>query len=140
MGQHGKRVEAYFAACSAGDAAEISRHFSPVARIYDTNHEPVVGREDIGQFWAKVGTKWGHATWHVDSMVEGGGRVAIEWSMKGSHQGRDFVVRGSEHYEFEGDLISEIRQYWVFDPQAPGGGLVRFPYPRDERFAWPTLT
>ena len=40
-----------------------------------------------------------------------------------------FVVRGSEHYRFAEDLIEEIRQYWTYDPEQPGTGLIDFPYP-----------
>ena len=67
--------------------------------------------------------------------VLGGDRAAIEWSVTGTHPERGrFCVRGSEHYRMSGDRIAEIRQYWTFDPAAPGAALHGFPYDDREGF------
>ena len=129
-----RRVLAYFAACGGGTPAEIGSHFTEDAAIYDTNHRPVLGREAIGQFWSRVREQWSGASWHVDTLVEDADGLAIEWSMAGVREGEPFIVRGSEHYAFEGDLIRQIRQYWSFDPEAPASELVDFPYADDPRF------
>lgn len=113
----------------------MARHFTPDACIYDTNHAPVSGRDQIGAFWEAMFHKWHGASWHVDTVVEDRGSAAIEWTMRGHHQGREFTVRGSEHYEFREGLISQIRQYWTFDAGDPGSGLVGYPYAGDRRFA-----
>ena len=129
-----ERIRAYFASCGEGNAKTVAAHFTENARIYDLNHAPVIGRETIGKFWEKIVRKWAGATWHLDTSVEDGERAAIEWTMRGVHNGREFTVRGSEHYEFEDGLIREIRQYWTFTPDAPGSELVDFPYTDDPRF------
>ena len=82
----------------------------------------------IGRFWEAIRAKWSGAEWLVDEVVETDDRAAIEWSMHGDNAGREFVVRGSEHYEFDGELIAMIRQYWTFDADEPGSELVDFPY------------
>jgi len=45
------------------------------------------------------------------------------------------VRLGREVYEFVGDRISQIRQYWTFDPARPGSALVGYAYDADPRFA-----
>lgn len=121
-------IRSYFAACTAGDSAAVAAHFTTDATIYDTNHAPVRGRDAIGAFWARVHDRWGAARWTLDSAIVEGDSAAIEWSMHGTHEGRAFVVRGSEHYRFADGLIAEIRQYWTFDPDAPGSELVGYDY------------
>ncbi|MCP5030075.1 MAG: nuclear transport factor 2 family protein [Actinomycetia bacterium] len=128
-------VRSYFAACSSGSPEEIRRHFTDGAVIYDTNHAPVVGSATIGDFWARIRAKWVRAVWTVDTYV-GDNRIgAIEWTMTGTHDDRPFAVRGSEHYEFVDGRIDQIRQYWTFDPGAPGSELVGYDYGADHRFA-----
>ncbi len=124
------RIRAYFAACGQGDAAAIAAHFTDDAVIYDTNVPPVRGSAAIGQFWVRVREKWGGARWQVDAVLAEGERAAIEWTMTGRHpaRGERFAVHGAEWYRFEDGRIAEIRQYWTFDPAAPGTGLVGYPY------------
>ncbi len=64
----------------------------------------------------------------VDRDVVEGDEAAIEWSMRGTRDGEPFIVRGSEHYRFAGDLIAEIRQYWRFDRADRGSERVDYPY------------
>lgn len=128
MGRHLERVRSYFAACSSGSVEDVAAHFTEDAVIYDTNHPPVRGREAIGTFWSRVRERWSGAVWTVDGGLEDGDAAAIEWSMRGTSGGGAFVVRGSEHYRFEGELIAEIRQYWTFDPDQPGSELIDFTY------------
>ena len=127
-------VRSYFAACTGGSPDEIAAHFTPDAVVYDTNHPPVVSAEAIGAFWERIRTKWSGAAWHVDAVVDDGHRVAIEWTMTGTTEAGPFAVRGSEHYELTGDRISQIRQYWTFDPARPGSQLIGYPYEQDSRF------
>ena len=114
--------------------------------IFDTNHAPVRSAGGIGAFWDRMRAKWRGAEWLVDTVVDDGDRVAIEWTMRGTVTRSDggeepFAFRGSEHYEFEGDRIAQIRQYWTFDAHEPGSALVEYDYEADDRFAastpWP---
>ncbi len=130
----GAVLQRYFEACSSGSIAEVSACFTRDAVIYDTNHSPVVGRDAICRFWEHIRAKWSGARWEVHTVTADGARAAAEWSMYGTAHGEPFVVRGSEHYDFEAGLISQIRQYWTFDSVAPGSELVGFPYDSDERF------
>ena len=129
------RIEAYFTDCGRGTAADIARHFTPDAVIYDTNVGPTRGSDAIGEMWVKVRERWNGATWRVDSFVGDGDHAAIEWSMRGRDSGHDrpFTFRGSEHYVFDSSgsepLIGEIRQYWTFDRVRLDTGLLDYPYP-----------
>lgn len=128
-GDHAARIRAYFIACTSGSAADVASHFTEAATIFDTNVAPVHGREAIGRFWVRVREKWGGASWHVDSLIVAGDAAAIEWHMRGRAGGDEFVVRGSEHYQFTAGLIAEIRQYWTYNPQSPGSALLGYRYP-----------
>jgi ketosteroid isomerase-like protein len=130
-------VQAYFEACSRGDVDAIAAAFCEDATVYDTNHRPIRGAADIGRFYAKVRERWCGATWHIDTFVGSERGAASEWTMLVRHEGRAKAVRGSEHYEFRGGRISEIRQYWIYDPDTVGVGLQDYPYATDARFAMP---
>jgi ketosteroid isomerase-like protein len=121
-------VRDYNAACSHGTVEEITAFVTPDAVIYDLNHPPVVGRVAIGRFWDRIRTKWGGATWDVDRTIGDGTSVAAEWTMHGTTADGPFAFHGVDLYEFDDDLIREIRQYWRFDPDEPGSGLVGFAY------------
>ena len=120
-------IRSYFEACTAGSAAEVAAHFTPDAVVYDTNHAPVRTAEGIGRFWEMVRGKWRGATWTVQSFTGDAPHAAIEWTMAGLGPEGPFSVHGSEHYRIEDGLIAEIRQYWTFDPDHPGSGLVGYP-------------
>lgn len=130
MGALRDRVEAYFASFHTPSLEGIGAHFSPDACVYDLNVKPVRGRDTIAKFWLAVCEKWQDPRWTIDSLVEdaAAGAVAIEWTMAGRRDGVPFRVSGSEHYSFEDGLISEIRQYWIFDPKQPDHQLLGFPY------------
>ena len=132
---HRSLVENYFAACSRGDASAVTSHFCEDAVIYDTNHKPVRGATQIGQFYANVREQWGGAVWEVNTYVGNNEVAAIEWSMHGHKDGRPFSVRGSEYYGFTDGLIGEIRQYWTFNRKNPNVGLRGFPYESQDPFA-----
>lgn len=120
-------VDSYFAACSAGDAAEVAVHFAPDAVLYDTNFPPVCGASNIGRFYSAVALRYGGARWHIDSFVDSGGEhCASEWTMTTPSVGA--AIRGSEHYELSNGRITQIRQYWTYDRNSTGTGLVEFPY------------
>jgi ketosteroid isomerase-like protein len=130
-----RRIEAYFDACNRGDADGIASHFTPDAVVYDSNHAPVRGADTIGVLWTKIRAKWGNTRWHVDSCIAEDNHAAIEWTVTGTHPTRGaFCVRGSEHYTLAGGKIAEIRQYWTFDPEAPGAALHAFPYAERKNF------
>lgn len=122
------RITAYFTACGEGTARDVASHFTPDAVIYDTNIRPMVGAEAIGGGWVAVRERWGGARWGVDSFVGDWNGAAIEWWMTGtdSFDGDSFTFRGSEHYAFQGELISEIRQYWTFDRERLDTALCGF--------------
>lgn len=132
---HHTLVESYFAACSAGGASAIERHFIADAVIFDLNHPPIRGASSIGAFWERTNRRWTGATWAIDTFIADTDAAAIEWTMRGTHDAGPFTVRGSEHYEFAGDLISEIRQYWIFDQTQMSQALIGYPYENDTRFA-----
>jgi len=131
---HRERIEAYFRACSGGSEAEIASHFTTDAVVYDTNHKPIAGAEAIGRFWVQIREQWDSAQWFVDTCLSDGGGAAIEWTMTGRAAGRFFAVRGSEHYDFGGDRIAQIRQYWTFDRERLDSALRDYPYHCDPRF------
>lgn len=123
----------YFEACSCGTAADVAACFAPDAVIYDTNFEPVRGAEAAGKFWMAVRRRWGGARWTIDRAVAHEDDAACEWTMTGvaAPDGPSFRFRGSDHYRFDGDLITEIRQYWTFDPDRLDTGLRGFSYGED---------
>lgn len=133
------RIDAYFLACSEGSADDIAGHFTPDAVIYDTNLRPARGADDIGRMWIRVRNRWGGARWTVDTVIcdndasSSAPVAAIEWSMTGRDPDRNqaFTFRGSEHYRFEESLISEIRQYWTFDPDRLDTHLIGYDYHHD---------
>lgn len=129
-----ERIEQYFKACTEGNAEEISSHFTLDAVVYDMNHAPVRNSKTIGEFWVSIRHKWEPARWLVNTCVTEENSAAIEWSMIGNRNGREFCVRGSEHYKFSDTKISEIRQYWHFDPEGHNSELQGFPYQDDPRF------
>lgn len=136
-----KLVYDYFAACTTGSAEGVGSCFSTDAVIYDTNHPPVKGCEAIGNFWNKIHAKWKGAVWIIDRMVADRDELGIEWTMSGTSPATGpFAVRGAEHYAFAGSpekpLISEIRQYWIFDQKNPGSQLIGFDYENDPRGPW----
>lgn len=128
-------VRRYFEACTSGSAADIAACFADDAVVFDINHPPVEGAETIGSFWEKIREKWVGAEWLVDTYVGDDRAGAIEWTMRGRDGDRRFMIRGSEHYEFDDGRIRQIRQYWTFDPAAPGSALHGYPYESDGRFA-----
>ncbi len=132
-------ITGYFDACTSGDGDAVASHFTDDAVVYDTNHAPVRGAAVIGRFWSRIASKWQGAAWRCERLVSDGDTAAIEWVMTGTRAGgpdggTPFAVRGSEHYDFgtggetADRLISEIRQYWTFDPDEPGSELVGYPY------------
>ena len=122
-------IRKYFLSCSYGSAAEIADFFSTEAAVYDTNHQPILSKELIGQFWVDIREQWTGATWHVDSVIESGESAAIEWTMKGTIAGKEVVFHGSEHYTIAAGLIYEIRQYWSWKRNALTSGLLGYDYP-----------
>lgn len=124
-----ERITRYFDHCGTGTPEQIAAHFTPDAVIWDTNHAPVRTAAGIGAFWDRIRRQWEGATWTVDRVVSDGETAAIEWTMSGVGPAGPFRFRGSEHYDFDGDLIAEIRQYWTFDRDRLDTGLVDYPYP-----------
>lgn len=124
----------YFAACSRGDADAVTASFCQDATVYDTNHQPVSGAAQIGRFYAKVRQDRQGATWHLNTYVGDDDHAAAEWTMVDRRNDAPVAVRGSEHYEFRDGRISQIRQYWRYDPDRPGAGLRDYPYNQDARF------
>lgn len=131
------RIADYFAACSSGTSEDVAAHFTSDAVVYDTNFAPVRGAAAIGQFWLAVRRRWHGATWKVDQAHSAGNRAVCEWSMTGRNaEGRAFVFRGSDHYNFAEDgRIAQVRQYWSFDPDRLDTALVDFPYDAREASA-----
>ena len=129
QGQHEVLIRKYFLSCSYGSVHEISDFFSSDAIIYDTNHQPILSKERIGQFWVEIREQWSGATWHVDSVIESGDSAAIEWTMKGAIDGDEVAFHGSEHYTITDGVIHEIRQYWSWKRNVLTSGLLGYDYP-----------
>ena len=136
MTTHADQIRSYFEACSSGSSEEVAMYFTEDAVIYDTNHSPIVGSAAIGKFWSQIYAKWVGAKWTVERVIETTNSAAIEWRMEGEATGVAFQIHGSEHYEFRENLIAEIRQYWTFDPESPGGGLIEYPYAEPDRLGF----
>jgi len=136
MTTHADQIRSYFKACSSGSGEAVATHFTDDAVIYDTNHSPIVSSTAIGEFWSRIHDKWVGSEWIVEQVIETIDAAAIEWVMKGEAEEQPFKIRGSEHYEFKGHLIAEIRQYWTFDPESPGGGLIEYPYGEPDRLGF----
>ncbi len=136
MTTHANQIRSYFEACGSGSSEEVAMHFTEDAVIYDTNHSPIVSSVAIGEFWSQIHSKWAGAKWTVERVIETLHSAAIEWRMEGEVAGTAFQIRGSEHYEFRENLIAEIRQYWTFDPESPGGGLIKYPYGEADRLGF----
>jgi ketosteroid isomerase-like protein len=134
MGPKTELVHRYFDRCTNGTPEELAELFTEDAVVYDRNVRPVRGADEIETWWSRIRQRWQGARWSVDTSVEEGDAVAVEWTMKGRTDGTPFTVRGSDHYAFRGDRISEVRQYWTFDPRDPGSELIGFPYADDPRF------
>lgn len=124
----GNRILNYFADCNLSNSRRIGSHFTEDAAVYDLNHEPIRGRENIGAFWVNARERWGGAVWIVESLVEGNMTAAIEWAMVGGEDVNDILFRGSEHYSFHSGLIAEIRQYWIFPGRASVSQLRGYAY------------
>lgn len=122
-------VRAYNEACSSGTLEEVMAFFADDAVIYDLNHPPVVGKAAIGRFWGHVRAKWGGARWTTDAVITDGIAASVEWTMHGVTPAGPFAFHGVDTFRFDGGLITDIRQYWRFDPHALDSGLVGFPYP-----------
>ena len=127
-------IESYFAACTNGIPEEIAEHFTDDAVIYDTNHHPLSHAGAIGEFFASIRSQWSGAAWTVNTIVADDDQAAIEWTMIGRRSGREFAMRGSEHYEIVDGKIDQIRQYWTFDSVDLDTALIGYPYETDKRF------
>lgn len=134
MSTNAALVRTYFDACNTAAADGIAACFCADAVVYDTNHRPVQGAAAIGAFWERVRSSWSTVRWHIDTLVDGGDTVAIEWTMSGVKDDVPTVIRGSEHYDFRDGRIIELRQYWTSGREGAPEGLVGFPYESDERF------
>jgi hypothetical protein len=79
--------------------------------------------------------------WVVDRALVQGDEAVIEWTMRWTPEGQSKpqLVRGAEWYVFRGDLIAEIRAYYL-NPRLPymrtDFDLQDFPY---EKRAYLTL-
>ena len=127
-----RMVRDYNDACSRGTVEQVVAFVAADAVIHDLNHPPVVGRDAIGRFWDRIRTKWGGATWDVGLVIVDAdqGAVAAEWTMHGTGgaDGAPFAFHGVDLYSFSDLTITEIRQYWRFDADRPGSGLVGYDY------------
>jgi hypothetical protein len=57
--------------------------------------------------------------------------AAAEWTMRGRSEGQPFTFRGVDVFIFtEAGLLTEVRQYWRFDPASLTSDLVGFPDPQ----------
>lgn len=116
----------YMELCNTGDAEAIAACFDADAVIYDLNHSPVRGADQIGKFWVKIRERWQGATWSIILDLAEGDHVAVEWEMVGRRDGQDVLFRGTDIISVHHGRITEVHQYWSFLPET-GTTLVGFP-------------
>lgn len=108
------RVRAYYEDLRSGDADAVARHFTDDAVHYYTRREPHRGREIADN--AAMAVEHLDAVWTLESLVDGGDQVAIEWSMTFDHPqdpSRRMLDRGAELFLFDdAGLIREVRAYY----------------------------
>jgi ketosteroid isomerase-like protein len=115
----------YMDLCNTGDAASIGGCFTADAVIYDLNVPPVKGAEAIGQFWVRVRDRWEGGTWSIIALVSDGRTVAVEWDLRGRRHGEPILFRGADMITVEAGRISEVHQYWSYQPET-GSDLVGY--------------
>jgi ketosteroid isomerase-like protein len=123
----GERVRAYYEALNSGDAAAVSSHFTDDAVHYYTRLGPHEGAKTIGDY-AALGVATIDAQWYVESLIEQGDRVAIEWTMtwRDPQSGAKRLDRGGEFFLIRDGKIAEVRAYHHGGKKNPQGDLLGF--------------
>lgn len=129
---HLDTIRRYYQGCNTADGALMRSTFTSDVVHYFTHHDPVRGADALAQYWESMQPRI-NATWTLDHGIVQGAEAVIEWSMSWTPpgSGEREMIRGAEWYEFEDDLIREIRAYY-FNPRAPypqnDFELLEFPY------------
>jgi ketosteroid isomerase-like protein len=105
-------VEAFIAACRAGDETRAAGCFVPQGIFREPDREPVAGRAAIAEHFGKFfhhGPEW---RWTVDEIVEAGDRciVVYRFALKGS-SGEWREHDGCAIVAFENDSIVLWREF-----------------------------
>src|ERR1043165_9725111 len=92
-------VRAYYESLNTGDAEAVSSHFTEDAVHYYTRLGPHEGAEPTGAF-AGLGVSTIAAQWYVESAIERGDQVVIEWTMpwREPKSGEKRLDRGTEWF------------------------------------------
>lgn len=105
-------IETYYRGCNTQDYDLMKSTFTDDVVHYFVDHDPVKGAHELANYWCKVAPRT-KANWSVDHALVQEPEAVIEWSMAWTPPatGQSELLRGTEWYVFESDLISEIRSY-----------------------------
>ena len=105
-------IKRYYQGCNTADYDLMMSTFTPEVVHYFVDHGAVRGADGLANYWVKVGPRT-QARWTLDHALVQEPEAVIEWSMRWTPPatGVAEVLRGSEWYLFEDDLIAEIRSY-----------------------------
>lgn len=122
-----ERVRAYYEALNTGDAETVSAHFTDDAVHYYTRLGPHQGAKTIGDH-AALAVNTIDAQWYVESLIEQGDQVAIEWTMtwRDPKSGERRLDRGAEWFLIRDCKIAEVRAYHHGSRKNPQGDLLGF--------------
>lgn len=107
-----EQVDAFVAACLAGDEARAAACFASEGIFREPDREPVVGRSAIAAHFAKffhAGPQW---RWTVEEIMEAGYRcvVVYRFALKGS-SGEWREHDGCAIVDFANDSIVQWREF-----------------------------
>jgi len=106
------RVEAFVAACRAGDETRASSYFAVDGVFREPDREPVAGQEAIASHFADFfhrGPEW---RWTINDILEAGDRcvVVYRFALRGSN-GQWREHDGCAIVSFNGEAIGEWREF-----------------------------
>ena len=103
------------------DVETIAGLYAPGAVISN----PLVknqGNEGAEAFWTAYRDSFDDIRSEFSSILEGNGRIALEWKSTGSAKGKPFVYEGVSILEVDGEAVTAFRTY--FDSARLGRELV----------------
>ena len=118
---HLQTVGRYFKGCNTADTDLMVSCFAEDIEAYFIAIPPVTGSYKVAKFWCRLHEGMS-AVWTVDRGIAQDNEAVVEWSMlwTPSELRKDELWRGTDWFRFEGDRISEIRQYYHAPDINPG--------------------
>jgi ketosteroid isomerase-like protein len=118
-------VEAYFAAWNAGDGGALVALFAPAGSYCDPTTGGAVAASHLPDVVADLRAAFSDLSFETRSLSDGGGRVAVEWVMRGNNRGSlrpglaptgaTLALEGVDLFELSSEGILAARRY--FDQQ-----------------------